>query len=206
MKKVFGLAVCMFLPTLAFANSLDEINKFAKDICGIVATKGHIESSEIKAAIEGKVNPKSLAKILGAQVSASGDLLFNRSSYEGLPYESLPRQMSDARQCRKEIAFMLLEERRKLKQQGSVVSSYQVRKNGHRLMLMKKPDFTAYNDVFNKHPLQIKLLIDGTKVELLEEKTIKYDGISLVWHRIRVMQGSNLGITGWLPQGHLSML
>lgn len=206
MKYILALVILTIAPLTIQAGSLNEINKFASDICGKVATKGRIESSEIKATIEGKISPKFLAKILGTNVTANGSLVTKNSNYDGLPYESLSIQMTDARQCRKELALMLLKQKEILSQPSSFVERYVVKQNNFHLMLMKQPDYAAYMNTFNKNPLHVKLLIDGTKVDLLEEQTVSYNSIPLVWHRIKVTAGPNKGLIGWLPQGHLTAL
>ena len=66
---------------------------------------------KLQQRLEGEI--KSLAKLIGASVAADGRIKVNNVEYKGLPYNSLPAQMQDARACRKDIATMLLEERKR---------------------------------------------------------------------------------------------
>ncbi|MCG7539037.1 hypothetical protein [Pseudoalteromonas sp. OF7H-1] len=194
----------VFISSSAMATSLDDINAFAHNICGKVETSGSISSIQVQAAIEGQINPKALAKILGGKIGANGSITINDTEYKGLPYDELPSQMSSARQCRKEVAFMLLEERRALIQAGNSISRYAIKSNRRRMMLMKVPDFESHLDIFNRRPNQIKVLLDDTKIDLLEQKSVMTKAnIPLVWHKIKVISGKDSGLIGWLPEGHV---
>lgn len=198
MKKI-GFILLSFASFTASSASLDEISNFAEKICDTISTKGTISSSELKAEIEGKISPKVLSKMLGANVRANGSYLHNGKEYDGLPYESLPEQMTSARECRKEVASMLIKERRNLQKSESLKAKYAIQNSGFHSMLMKEPKFNDYISFFKKTPSQIKILMDGTKVELLEEYTEQIKPNPIPWYKIKVISGPDEGLTGWIP-------
>lgn len=94
------------------AESLKDISNFAKEICDDIRLEGSIKKEEIVAKLTGEIS--GVAKLLGGSVNAEGDLVIKNTEYKGLPYETLPAQMKDTRACKKEMAKMLIEERKKI--------------------------------------------------------------------------------------------
>ena len=180
------------------ASSLDQISAFTESICDKISTKGAISSSDLKAEIEGNINPLILSKMLGAKVKANGSYSYKGKEYEGLPYESLPSQMESARECRKELAAMLLEERRELHKGEPTVPRYVIQDSGFPNTLMKEPNFKAYISFMKKHPLQIKQLMNGARVELLDEFIEEGKPSDIRWYKVKITSGPDKGLEGWV--------
>lgn len=198
MKSVIVIFM-MVLSSLSQAESLDDITSFADSVCGNLPLKGTIESSELKAAIKGNIKPKVLSKILGTSISADGSYVVNGKEYKGLPYESLPEQISGQRACKKEIAFLLIEERKQLKNSTAFTPRYEVINNGFASVLMREPNFKEFSNPFSKSPLRIKTLMDGTKLEYLKEFSEDTGHSPISWYQVRVISGPDKGLGGWLP-------
>jgi len=113
--KFFIFIFSFIFSSITLGETLDDISQFAESICGEFKTKGSIESSELKTAIKGQINPKVLSKFLGVKVLADGSYSIKGKTYDGFPYDSLPEHISDVLQCKKEIAFMFIEERKNIK-------------------------------------------------------------------------------------------
>ncbi len=135
MKKkciTFGL-ILLLNSSLTFGDSLREISLFAMDICDSIRTEGSISRKEITAKLEGQT--KGIAKLIGASVAADGTIKIDNTEYKGLPYKSLPSQMQDSRACKKDIAKMLLDERKTAKKKFKKESrqrKYELsERNGH---------------------------------------------------------------------------
>ena len=106
--------------TTVQAESLDKISQFAKEICDEIKQEGKTKIS--KKDIEGKLINKDqqVANMIGAKITG-GKITYGEANeeYEGLPLTALPEQMSDSRDCKKEMAKMLLKERKKVKKKLS---------------------------------------------------------------------------------------
>lgn len=113
--KAIGL-IFLFMNVIvcfpSYADSLEEISIFAKDICDEIRVEGVITREKIEGKLHGEV--KGIAELLGASVGAEGIILVDELKYKGLPYEKLSDQMKDARDCRKQLATMLIQERKKV--------------------------------------------------------------------------------------------
>jgi hypothetical protein len=103
------------ISALPFNESLDDISRFSMQICDSIRTEGSISKKEVTGKLDGEL--RGIAKLLGASVAADGTIRINDITYSQLPYDAIPAQMQDARACRKEIAKLLLEERRKIEHQ-----------------------------------------------------------------------------------------
>ena len=112
MSALFLLSTTV-VPT--YAESLKEIEKFASNICNEIRLQGSYSREKIEAKINGEI--AGVAKLIGASVSANGKL--NIHNEKGLPYEKLAEQISSARDCRREIAKLLIDERKQIRQKKS---------------------------------------------------------------------------------------
>ena len=106
------LLVGFVFSNFIYATSLSEISVFAKEICDEISTIGSIKRTEVEGKISGKLD--GIAKLLGASISAEGTIKLDDINYKGIPYEKLPEQMSDSRECKKSITMMLLKERQEI--------------------------------------------------------------------------------------------
>ena len=112
MNKLLGIIIFLLASSFSNAASLSEISAFAKDICDDIRTEGKISKKEISAKLQGEI--EGIAKLFGVSVSSDGKLKLNEEEYIGLPYESLPEQMSNSRECKKDISKMLIKERQEI--------------------------------------------------------------------------------------------
>jgi len=106
------LALLILIGTTASAQSLTEISDFAADICDEIAQSGEITKQKIEGNINGKLS--GVAKLLGGSLDAGGKIVVDEENYVGVPYEKLSDQLSNARECRRELAKTLLDERRRI--------------------------------------------------------------------------------------------
>jgi len=114
-----------FVCTLAHGESLTDISTFAKEMCDKIRTEGKITRTEIEAKLDGEM--EGVAKLLGVSVGADGKFRRDKTEYVGLPYDKLSIEMSSARECRKELAAMLINERKtihSLQKPISIVGSW----------------------------------------------------------------------------------
>ena len=205
------MKVYIFLPLVLFSSlsraaSLEDIAVFANKICEQVKTTGFHESTEIKGKIKGKISPKALSKILGVKVAADGSYTLSGENHVGLPYESLPAQLTSVRECKENLALMLIKERLKVIDQAPIKSpvKYSIKRSVYHSMLMEKPDYKSYLAFAKGTPLQIKTLMDGTKVNILEEKVLpsghRKTASDIVWYKVEVTSGPDKELIGWIPQ------
>jgi len=120
---------------------LSEISQFAGNICDKLSTSGSIERTKIVGSLTG--NARALVKLIGGSIGVDGSVTVDNMNYDGLPYEMLPEQMSDARACRKEVAYMLLEQKsaiENIKKSRNINAEYHLKKNGLDVFLMEKPN------------------------------------------------------------------
>lgn len=200
------ISLVMSFPFICQAATFSEIADFAEKVCDRVETSGSIESTKVMGQLTGEA--KALVKLIGGKVGIDGSITVENTTYKGLPFEKLPEQMSDARDCRKELALVLLEGRemvQRIKSDSSnVVANYKVNRKDFDVNLMVKPDFKAFVD-FNSESHKSGRLLDGTKIELLEETYTEDLGyISVDWRRVRVLSGDYMNAIGWLPAGNIS--
>lgn len=106
------MIICQSAWFSAQAESLTDISSFAKDICDEISDGGEITRKQVEGTLEGKVG--GVAKLLGASVGADGKIKVDNTLYKGLPYEKVPSQMADSRDCKKKLAIMLIEERNRI--------------------------------------------------------------------------------------------
>ena len=108
-KIVLAVTMSIFIYSPVYSASLKEISEFAKDICDEISVGGNINRKQIEGKIEGNVS--GLAKLIGASVGVDGTLKIDDTNYTGLPYENVAEQMTGARDCRQQLATMLIDER-----------------------------------------------------------------------------------------------
>ncbi len=116
MKKIVLFTMLAFLiQTSATAESLQSIVVFAKDICDDiideVGVDGKISRKQIEAKLEGSIG--TVAKLIGAKLGVNGKLHLDETTYSGLPYEDLPGELRNSRECRQNLAVMLIEQSKK---------------------------------------------------------------------------------------------
>lgn len=112
------LCFSFFLENASAENRhFDDIGKFAERICDRIEIHGVISREEIRAKLEGEI--PGLARVLGAKISSAGEITLNDIRYEGLTIESLPAQMQDSRECKKEMVILLVKEWEKFQGQVS---------------------------------------------------------------------------------------
>lgn len=102
----------LLLSTNLHATSLVEIAAFSKETCDKIKTDGKIRREQIEGSINGNIS--GVAKLLGASLDANGKIAIDETTYDGIPFEDIPDQLSDARSCRKEITKLLLKERQEI--------------------------------------------------------------------------------------------
>lgn len=99
-----------------YANSLSEISQFSKEVCDDIQASGsrNISKTDIETKLKGNIG--RVAKMIGVDVGANGELTIGETQeeYEGLPYESISEQMRDSRLCKLQISRMLIQERKKV--------------------------------------------------------------------------------------------
>ncbi|CAM5400268.1 hypothetical protein TMEC50S_02021 [Thauera mechernichensis] len=116
MSTRFWLAVAIFLPTLVHAQaaSLTEISEFADSICDQIRPEGSISRTEIEGSLRGQAS--GVAKLLGLTVGADGRVKHGREDYRGLPLDHVAEQMQGSRECKRQLAALLISERSRLAQ------------------------------------------------------------------------------------------
>lgn len=107
------MLVLFFSINNVYADSLNDISKFAKEICDDIRPEGKINKSEVEAKLNGNIS--GIAKLIGGSLNIDGTISSGSTKYKGLPYEMLPTVMKDARECKQDIAKMLLNERSTIK-------------------------------------------------------------------------------------------
>jgi hypothetical protein len=117
-RRFLAFALVFPLSPVSYAQSLDEIQKFAKDICDEIRPEGSIARKEVEAKLKGQL--AGVAKLIGASVTGDGKLKVENVDYKGLPYEDLAAQMANARDCRLQLAKMLIEEKKRIAAQKPV--------------------------------------------------------------------------------------
>ena len=90
----------------SFAQTLSEIGTFSKNICDDIRTDGSILKKEVEVQL--KSNIGGVAKVLGGSLAVDGSIRTGETSHTNIQYEELPEQMSDARDCRRELAKILI--------------------------------------------------------------------------------------------------
>jgi hypothetical protein len=203
-KKIIFLV--MILPFTCNATNFSEIASFAERICDRVEASGTIESTKVMGQLTGEA--KALIRLIGGTVGVDGSITIENTTYKGLPFDKLPEQMSDARECRKELALVLLEGReivqRIQSESTTVLAKYKVNRKDFDVNLMLQPDFKAFVDLTSRNK-KFGRLIDGTKLELLNESFTENLGpISVDWRKVRVLTGEHANATGWLPASNIS--
>ena len=188
-KTILTIAL---ISNLIYAESLNNISKFANQICDEIETNGSISRSEIKIKLSRRLSP--LSKILGVRLNANGSYKINDTKFEGLPYESIPQQMKDLRECKKEIVFMLLEERNLIDKTKHTKKAYYLEDNHYgSVHLFEKPEITSTS----KELCEVEA---NTKVKKLKEKKVSTYS-TLVY--VKVLDGDCKGKSGWTGMGHL---
>jgi hypothetical protein len=132
MKHLLVIITIFLIQNYAHAESLTDISTFSKDICDEIATEGEIRRDTIEGKIGGKLS--GVAKLIGASIGADGSIKIDKEKYNGIPYESLPEQLSDARDCRKQLTLIFLKERQevellkaeKLSEQSDLVQNCEI--------------------------------------------------------------------------------
>lgn len=109
---IVGLLLSSFFSGSLIAQSLSEISTFAAEICNEVAQSGDITKTKIEGNIEGKLS--GVARLLGGSISSDGSVLIDETKYSGVPYEKLSGHLTSALECRRELAKILIEERRRV--------------------------------------------------------------------------------------------
>jgi hypothetical protein len=189
MTKVLLTIVLIF--NLIYAESLDNISKFANQICDEIETSGSISRSDIKIKLFGKISP--LSKILGVKLNANGSYRINDIKFEGLPYQFIPKQMKDSRECKKEIVFILLEERTLINKTKRTKKGYYLEDNQYgSVHLFEKPGITSI-------PKEVCEVEAKTSVEKIREKKTTLGTFVYV----RILNGDNKGKLGWTGKSHL---
>mgnify|MGYP001545326776 CR=1 FL=1 len=207
MKLIIGIII-MTSTSISYGYSLSEIKQLSYDICDKLSTRGTIERTEVIASLHGK--GKALLKLIGGEINLNGSVKINNTEYDGLPYKMLPEQMTSARNCRKELASMLIMQTHKIseiKQKNAIQSEYHVEKNGDHVYLMKNPNFKSFIN-YQSQEDKIVLLIQNTKLALLSDKYIESNentaGIPITWRKVRLTSGEHSGKEGWVPQTNIA--
>ncbi|MEA3554096.1 MAG: hypothetical protein U9R39_06825 [Campylobacterota bacterium] len=178
-----------------YANSFDNIKKFAQDICDNIDPNGSIKLTEIEAGIAGNIKP--LSKILGIKFEANGTFKIKDESYTGLPYDSLPAQMIDSRRCKQELAFMLLEQKSIIdkKQDVNIIHYYLESKHNSSVHIFGQP-MTLKNITKRKKICEVE---SGTSAEKISEHKNKNGDFV----KIRVLNGTCQSKMGWIGKSDL---
>ncbi|HCE1777785.1 TPA: hypothetical protein ACF31P_004597 [Vibrio parahaemolyticus] len=202
MKKLI-ITTFLLTPLHVSASSLSEISQFATEICDKIEAKGSVSSSQIEAALHG--NAGTISKLIGAKVTANGNILINNSEYEGIPYEELSVQMLDSRNCKKDLAFALLEKSRAVQQSTAPVkSSYIINARDGAVVLLSQPSFQKHTESTLSGDIS-KRLLNKTPVELLQSNYVEdVQGIKVNWSKVRILAGSNSGSIGWVLTNDVS--
>ena len=193
-KKIFFLCMISIFTISLQANKLNTISQFAKEICGEIETVGEISRSTIKAKISGNIKP--LSKLLGIMVEADGTYILENSEHRGLPYESLPQQMANLMQCKKEIAFLLISEKDYIKEssQNRPTKYFIKDKNGFGNHLFYTPDMKNYTKLLQNPNIKVVTLMSGTEVKILQEKNVGTQN----WCEVEAMSSFDRGKSGWI--------
>ncbi|MBM4910124.1 hypothetical protein J8B39_22925 [Vibrio parahaemolyticus] len=202
MKKLM-IASLLLTPLHASASSLSDISQFATEICDKIEAKGSVSSSQIEAALHG--NAGTISRLIGAKVTANGSILINNSEYEGIPYEELSVQMLDSRNCKKDLAFALLEKSRVVQQSTAPVkSSYVINAQDGAVVLLAQPSFQKRTESILSGDLS-KQLLNKTPVELLQSNYVEdVLGTKVQWSKVRILAGTNSGSVGWVLTNDVS--
>lgn len=91
----------------AGAQTLDEISRFAGEICGDIP-EGTYTKTTIKGAIE--ANAGLFSNLVGISGSASPERI--TEAYKGIPFDKLPDSIPTASMCKSELAKILIERRK----------------------------------------------------------------------------------------------
>jgi len=186
MKKIFILS-CLISITYA-SSTYDEIINLSNSICDKLETKGTITVTKVKASLEG--NTRKLSKILGITLNADGSIEYNNKSYDGLPYEELSKQMSDSRQCKKELAMLILNKQNDLNK----INKY----------YLHNP-ITSSVGILKDTSLKIQRLCtveSGTSVKRISEKKEPYGNFV----KVEILDGDCKGTIGWIEQSNLKRI
>ncbi len=194
--------------TVVNSQSLSEISRFAKDICDELDVKGNMTRTKIVAGLKG--NAKTISKLLGGSIGADGKITVDNIEYEGIPYDQLSAQMSNARQCKIEIAHLLLEKNTQIKgSRGShsLKPTYAINRSGYDIFLMKQPKYSAFIDI-NNNPYKDHRLIDGTKIALIDSEYIERSketaNLNISWRKVKITSGEYVGKVGWVPASNIT--
>ncbi len=186
-KKLF---LMILLCTISYCTTFNEIEKFSKAICDDISLTGEITSTKIKATVEG--NSKVLSKILGVSIRADGTIEYENKQYDGLPYEDLSKQMQDSRQCKKELAFLILNKDNTLNKNIDAVYYLHNESTGN-TGLYKEISFP-----FDEKKI-ICFVESGTKVEKVIEKIF----LNTPFTQVKILEGNCQGNIGWTGQENL---
>lgn len=185
-KKILSLS--FLITTISFASStFDEIVKFSNDICDKLDTKGTLSVTHIKAAIEG--DTQKLSKVLGISIKADGNIEYTNTNFNGLPYEQLPKQMENSRQCKKELAMLILNKQNDLNK----TSKY----------YLHNPSIASVG-ILNDTSLKIQQLCtveSGTSVEKLSERKELHGNFV----QVKILDGECKGTIGWIEHANLKL-
>ncbi|MCY7297417.1 hypothetical protein [Alteromonas sp. a30] len=121
------LSLFIILSFQSQAQTLNEISTFAASICGKIPFSGSNKASDFKTNLKGQLNPSALKKVFGVELSAEGTYSVKGVEYEGLPFDSLPSQVNNERECKKEMALFMMSGKMNIddadKGYGSVITS-----------------------------------------------------------------------------------
>lgn len=187
LKKI---SLMVLLCTLSYCTTFDEIEKFSTAICDNIGSTGEITSTKIKATVEG--NSKALSKILGVSIRADGTIEYENKQYEGLPYEDLSKQMQDSRQCKKELAFLILNKDNTLNKSVDAIYYLHNESTGN-TGLYKEISF----------PLDEKKIICFVESRTKVEKIIEKRSFNISFTQVKILEGDCQGSIGWTEQGNL---
>jgi len=202
MKKLL-ITTFLLIPLHVSASSLSDISQFANEICDKIEAKGSVSSSQIAAALYGSAG--TISKLIGAKVKANGNIQLNNSEYKGIPYKELSEQMLDSRNCKKELAYALLEKSRVIQQSTQPVkSSYIINPQDGAVILMAQPNSQKRIESMYSGNLSSQLL-NKTPIELLQSNYVEdVQGIKVNWSKVRILAGSSSGSVGWVLTNDVS--
>ncbi|MEJ6531820.1 hypothetical protein [Pseudoalteromonas lipolytica] len=207
MKRHVLIAVlCIGIaPFFANSASFEQITKFAENICDRVKTSGSIERTKIMGKLRGEA--KTLVKLIGGEIGIDGSITVDNQRYDGIPFNDLPAQITDARACRKELALMLLEREKAIQTiQTSYKASqpqFKVTTNGYDAHIMSQPNFKSFVDIQSNN-LKVVRLLEGTKIHVLADRTVEdVHGLSVPWKKVQIASGEHMGRVGWLPEKNI---
>lgn len=182
MKKFFIL-IC--LTSISYASSnYNEIINLTNNICDKIETKGTITGTKIKTSLEG--NTKKLSKILGITLKADGSIEYNNKSYDGLPYEELSEQIADSRQCKKELAMLILNKQNDLNK----ISKY----------YLDNPNIGSVGILKDTSNTQMLCIVEsGTSIEKISVKKQQIGNFV----KVKILDGDCKGTIGWTGLSNL---